>query len=261
VFDFRTVAREHFSPKTVPSRVALVDALLAEIARRQRAGEAGLGAIDASRVVVAGYDVGALVAMGVAGQSFPEQGASTAPAAVRAVIALSPYADFAGMGTESRFRTIRLPVLSVTSPDDTDAYGLVTTAAVRRAPFQYMPPGRKYLLLLDAGPHTLLGGQERPGAERDEARVGARRESSFDSNDRGTRTSRTPRSRSQDPTDAPLAGARPDAGAAWATQLRNVQTVTTAFLDAMLKEEPRAENWLQRDAERWLAGSASLQSK
>ena len=43
------------------------------------------------------------------------------------------------MGTEARFRDVRLPVLSVTSPEDTDAYGLVTTAAVRRAPYQYMP--------------------------------------------------------------------------------------------------------------------------
>ena len=46
------------------------------------------------------------------------------------------YADFSGMGMESNFVTIRLPVLSVTSPGDTDAYGLVTAATIRRAPFQ-----------------------------------------------------------------------------------------------------------------------------
>lgn len=260
-FDFRAVALEHFSARSVAARAPLVDGVLAEIGRRQQVADASVARIDATRVAVAGFDVGALSAMVVAGQSVAERAAATpsvAPA-VRAVIALSPYADFAGMGTEARFRDIRLPVLSVTSPEDTDAYGLVTTAAVRRAPFQYMPPGRKYLLLLAAGPHALLGGQERPGVERTDAARTPRRESLFDSNDRGARGTGV-RPRSEAIAGQP-ATTRPDSTAMWAMQLRNVQMVTTAFLDATVKEAPRAADWLVRDAERWFAGSASLLAK
>jgi hypothetical protein len=261
-FDFRAVALEHFSARAVAARAPLVDGVLAEIGRRQQVADASVARIDASRVAVAGFDVGALSAMVVAGQSVAERaaaGPSSTPA-IRAVIALSPYADFAGMGTEARFRDIRLPVLSVTSPEDTDAYRLVTTAAVRRAPFQYMPPGRKYLLLLAAGPHALLGGQERPGAERgDAARAPRRSESLFDSNDRGARgTNARPRG---DALAALPATTQPDSNMMWALQLRNVQMVTTAFLDATVKDAPRAADWLARDAERWFAGSANLLAK
>lgn len=259
-FDFRAVALEHFSARSVAARAPLIDSVLAEIARRQRAGDPTVARIDATRVAVAGYDVGALSAMAVAGQNVGERPAASPSPAIRAVIALSPYADFAGMGTEARFRDIRLPVLSVTSPEDTDAYGLVTTAAVRRAPYQYMPPGRKYLLLLAAGPHTLLGGQERPGIERDESRAARRSESLFANNDRGAKDSRSSRARSDAVADEPVT-TRPDSNVVWATQLRNVQTVTTAFLDATLKDAPRAADWLARDAGNWLGGSASLLAK
>jgi hypothetical protein len=261
-FDFRAVALEHFSARAVAGRAPLVDGVLAEIGRRQQSGDAALARIDASRVAVAGFDVGALSAMVVAGQSIAERGVAAPPTArpaIRAVIALSPYADFAGMGTEARFRDIRLPVLSVTSPEDTDAYGLVTTAAVRRAPFQYMPPGRKYLLLLAAGPHALLGGQERPGSERTDSARAARRDSLFDGNDRGARSTGS-RPRSDAAVERPLATG-PDSTGLWAMQLRNVQMVTTAFLDATVKDAPRAADWLARDAERWFAGTASLLAK
>ena len=174
-FDFRAIALDHFSPRHFPSRLAALQGVIDEAGRRQRQGGDGpYSRIDVSRIAVAGYDVGAEAAMVVAGQTAPDTVIGPAPPAIKSVIALSPYADFAGMGVEARFRDIHLPVLSVTSPEDTDAYGLVTTAAVRRAPFEHMPPGRKYLLLLAAGPHSLLGGRDEPVAERDEGRSGSR---------------------------------------------------------------------------------------
>jgi len=265
-FDFRTVALEHFSPRTIPERLATIQGVIDEAFRRQRtSGNRGEGVearIDPARIAIAGYDVGALSAMVVAGQNVSDQPGPTPLPAIRAVIALSPYADFAGMGTEARFRDVRLPVLSVTSPEDTDAYGLVTSAAVRRAPFQYMPPGRKYLLLLAAGPHSLLGGQEHPSTDREDNRAGVRTGGAMA--DRGTsREGRSARNRG----DASGAGSatpvisRPDPGASWATQLRNVQAVSTAFLDATVKDEGRAADWLARDAQRWLEGSATLIAK
>jgi hypothetical protein len=40
-----------------------------------------------------------------------------------------------------------------------------------------------------------------------------------------------------------------------------VQGVTTAYLDATVKSDPVASEWLTRDANRWLGGSASLMVK
>jgi dienelactone hydrolase len=264
-FDFRAVALEHFSARALPARLATIHAVIEEAIRRQRQGGDSIDSrIDTTRIAIAGYDLGAMSAMAVAGQTIADQPAPPLPSAIRSVIALSPYADFAGMGTEARFRDIRLPVLSVTSPEDTDAYGLVTTAAVRRAPYQYMPPGRKYLLLLGAGPHSLLGGQEHPTVERDENRAARRTDTRQD--DRGTRGAGDGRS-GRTRGDSATAGAsmpvisRPDINVSWATQLRNVQGVTTAYLDATVKDDGRAADWLARDAQRWLGGSASLQAK
>jgi hypothetical protein len=74
----------------------------------------------------------------VAGEAIDGIDSRRWPAAVKAVIALGPYADVSGMGLERDFRSVRLPVLCVASFEDTDPYGLITTAALRRAPFQYM---------------------------------------------------------------------------------------------------------------------------
>jgi hypothetical protein len=259
-FAFRAVALEHFSPRALPARIATVHGVIDEAARRARQGGDGPESrIDAARIAIAGYDLGAMSAMAVAGQRIAAEPIAPLPPAVKSVIALSPYADFAGMGTEARFRDIRLPVLSVTSPEDTDAYGLVTTAAVRRAPYQYMPPGHKYLLLLGAGPHSLLGGQEHPPTEREENRP---RPGGLSDSRGSTREGRGARPRSDSAVASAMPViARPDAGAAWATQLRNVQGITTAYLDATLKDDDRAAEWLARDASRWLDGSASLLSK
>jgi hypothetical protein len=221
--------------------------------------------------------------MVVASPTAPDAAIGPASPAIKSVIALSPYADFAGMGVEARFREIRLPVLSVTSPDDIDAYGLVTTAAVRRAPFEYMPPGRKFLLLLAAAPHALLGGRDEPLAEREEGRNGSRMGGGQDSSSRrrtggtggtgggtaggsdrsGGRDARSTRSgvESSPAGSGGIVSARPNLAELWATQLRNVQGVTTAYLDATLKDDPLASAWLTRDANRWLGGSASLMVK
>ena len=165
-FDFRAVALEHFSPPALPARIATIHGVIDEAAHRaQQGGDGPESRIDAARIVIAGYDLGAMSAMAVAGQSIAAEPIAPLPPAVRSVIALSPYADFAGMGTEARFRDIRLPVLSVTSPEDTDAYGLVTTAAVRRAPAQ-----RQRGRLRDAGDRASRRGRrlgeaaaQRPG--------------------------------------------------------------------------------------------------
>ena len=40
-----------------------------------------------------------------------------------------------------------------------------------------------------------------------------------------------------------------------------VEQVTTAYLDAYVKEDPIAQEWLQRNAPRWIGGRAQWQMK
>jgi hypothetical protein len=44
-------------------------------------------------------------------------------------------------------------------------------------------------------------------------------------------------------------------------EVAQVQSVTTAFLDAIVKNDPVGSEWLSRNAKRWLGESADLQSK
>src|SRR5262249_22098716 len=260
--EVRGIAQDAFGGASLTSRTQFARALLDEAWRRQHnAGNSVMSRIDMTRVAIVGYDLGAQTAMMVAGESVA--GVEPVPAvdSVKCVVALSPYRDFSGMGMESNFRSIRLPVLAVTSTQDTDAYGLVTSAGVRRAPFQYMPAGQKYLLLLFEAPHSLLAGvatwsglakgkyaipqpvQFDNRADLGSAAVDDAEKSSYHRNRAG--------------------GAPPSAETStqYAKQIAQVQSVTTAFLDQMVKSDSIASEWLSRNAKPWLGESAELQSK
>ena len=77
------------------------------------------------------------------------------PVHIKGVIALSPYADFSGSEPDVRYRNISMPVLSITSNTDSDAHGNVPPS-LHQVPFQYMPLGNKYLLLLAGTSHSVI---------------------------------------------------------------------------------------------------------
>jgi hypothetical protein len=258
--EFRTLAREQFSVGSLEQRVGIVREAIQEL-RRRKAGSGGeaFAHIDLSHLAVAGFDLGAQAAMAVAGEDASGRGTYPVPQGVRCVLVLSPFADFSGAGFEQRFRSVRVPVLTVTSTDDVDAYGLVTTPSLRRAPFQYMPPGQKYLMSLYDVPHALLSGAESPASQGEKRREGAatRPGGDGDSQGSGGRRRKGKRSASQPSASSevkvPLE--------AWTDQLNRVQRVTTAYLDATVKGDPIALEWLERDATRWLGDSAELLTK
>jgi len=265
--DFRKLAEREFSAASLAKRVALVSGTLAEIERRSRAAAQGpYRRIDLSRIAVAGFDLGAQTAMIVAGEAIDGVASPKWPAAVKAVIALSPYADFSGMGLERDFRSVRAPVLCVTSFEDTDPYGLITTAALRRAPFQYMPAGQKYLLLLSATPHALLSGRtmppRQPKADRS-ADGGMPAGGRTDDRAEGAGRRRSRDIGNQAPGDASSSSADSSAESSphWKLQLANVEGVTKGYLDATVKNDDVARQWLRHDAPRWLGKSGELQFK
>jgi len=261
--DFVGVAREAFSASSLQARTQLMQDLLDRISRPPRSGGASaFDRIDASRVAVAGYDLGAQTAMIVAGENVRGVDPLHVPAGVKCVVAISPYADFSGMGMERNFQSVRLPVLSVTGPLDKDAYGLITSAAVRRAPFQYMPVGQKYLLVLPGAPHSVLagagaaaGGEPKGGAK---AAPGSTQDAGPDADVMSDEASSADADRSNQKRRARAPGARGPSAAEQAKVQTQVQSVTTAFLDAIVKDDSIASEWLNRNAKRWLGDSAEL---
>ena len=256
--EFYAIAKEAFAVPSLATRTQILADTLAEVVRRQKDGRTpALAKVDLSRIAIAGYDLGAQTAMVAAGESIRGVPAPKLAEGVKCVIALSPYADFSGMGTESNFEPIRLPVLSVTSPVDTDAYGLTTSAAVRRAPFQYMPSGRKYLLLLSSSSHSVLAGAA-PSAEQ-EGKIAAKGPSTDDAGIVGDETANPDdvgaqrKRRRADST-------RGDQSARRVKEQTQVQAVTTAYLDAVVKDDAVASEWLTRNAKHWL-GESELMSK
>jgi hypothetical protein len=128
--DFADLARENFSRGALAKRLAVLRNFFDELNHRHDSG--ALRGVDVSRIALAGFDLGAQTVMAAAGETGYDVEPFVLPGAVKCVVVLSPYADFTGVGFEQRFATIHVSVLSVTGTDDTDPYGLVSAAAIRR---------------------------------------------------------------------------------------------------------------------------------
>jgi hypothetical protein len=221
-------ARRRYLPEVAASRLDRLVRLLSAL-REHPAGSAGLAQrLDLRKVALAGYDVGAYTAMLAAGEvPRSDWAAQTMPIPLAAVVALSPYADFSGSGFAQRYRGIQVPVLSVSGSADEDVAGVVGSAFVRRAPYEHLATGAA-LLWLKAADHLLLAGYSAgsnplPAAGKPQGPVGTGHGSAVALS--ATET---------------------------AIEMALVASTTTAFLDAQLKGDPLAAQWLARDAARWI---------
>ncbi|MCX7174365.1 MAG: hypothetical protein NT159_10670 [Proteobacteria bacterium] len=272
--DFALLARERYSPKVMATRLEALQSALTEMNRRHSHGEAPLDRIDLSRVAIAGYDMGAYTAMAIAGESIRGVPGPVLPFSIKAVIALSPYSDFSGAPFGERYAGIHGPVLSVTSDNDTDALGLVTSPSIRKAPFETMPGGNKYLLTMSGIPHSgMSGGGLKPEAGEAGGPPG-KAERSQGGGDRtpdggnrgGHRKGGTSGGGAGD--GGRTGGERPGAfrdvvfsPTSLAISDAAIQGVTTAFLDAYVKEDQIAREWLDKDASRWLRDRGEIKRK
>ncbi len=275
--EFKALGRQRFAAAALNQRLQVLADVLAEARRLGAAGEAAWQGLDWRRVAVAGFDLGAYTAMALAGEHVP--GADDALASrlpVRAALALSPHASVASGGLATRYRDIHVPVLSITSDVDSDVLGLVDSVALRIAPFDHMPGPDKLLLSLQGMPHAALGGDASVAAARAQAAPAQRPQESAGRGDGGGGGGQRQRGGRQrggagagSGGDGRGARSNPDdnAGAALqglgAVQMRTVaaQVVSTAFLDAYLKDDAMAREWLAADAQRWLGGAGTLRRK
>ncbi len=283
--EFKALGRQRYGGAALAERVRRLDAVLSQ-ARAAAAATNPAGrtwpAPDWRRTVLAGFDLGAYTAMALVGEQV--RGADLGPAplggvTVRAAIALSPYADLTAGGIDTRYAQVRTPVLCITSDADGDALGLVTSPALRQAPYEGMPPSGKALLTVQGLSHARLAGSAAAGtAGRDDGPAAPREPGAQATRPEGPDRDRGGSAGTANPggrrrgaagelaaarTRSP-ASAEPAAGlSASVQQMRLIvaQDVSTAFLDAHVKNDELARNWLASGASRWLAAGAALRQK
>lgn len=285
--DFQNLAREAFAQPALQRRARLVTRVLAEVRRRQGAGQGPWTRLDASRPVLAGYDLGAQTALALAGERGRNGTALVPPLErVAAVLALSPHVDGLAGGFAQRYGAVAAPVLLVTGSDDSDSYGLVTNPAARQAPFRYLPEGRATLLLLYGANHRLFaGGADDAGATAGKGApdgasggagggMGGGRGGGMGGpgggmggpgGGMGGGMGGGPSGGMGGPGGGMDGGDRGGPGMGGGNngkrQRLYVQHVSTAWLDEQVRQDPIAREWLERNAPAWLDEAARLQRR
>ncbi|PIM53011.1 hypothetical protein CS062_11695 [Roseateles chitinivorans] len=258
--EFTELGRRHYADAQMRRRLARLDELLAEAQRLGRQGEAPWRALDWSRTAVAGYELGAQLAMALAGERQAD-GTVLALKTVRPVAAIVISPQLFATPDPARYRDVSVPVLGLTGPDDSDVLQLVRDLAWRQAPFAAMPPGRGWLLSANEVRHAAFGGNEpRPeDAERERKRIQAA-EDQAQSQPQGRRGG----GRGQRGQEAPVRMAPvppiPDYRQRHAQQLGLIaaQQVSIAFLDREMKRSENARGWLAGPAQNWMKQTATL---
>lgn len=257
--DFSALAHDRYSVASMAKRLDALRQIMDELLRRKALKEPPLDRVDTSHAAIVGYDLGAYTVMVTAGESLRGLVKQALPIPVSACIALSPYASFSGTALSQRYSIIHGPVLSITSDDDSDALGVVTSPSLRRAPFEYMPEGNKFLLTMAGVPHEMIGGNKEEIPEGDKkpahgvegkgkAHHGKHKGKDGDGSGAGSESEVSSTTSYLSPTEQALNRVA-------------IQQVTVAFLDAFTKNDAIAREWLEKDAPRWLGQRGELKAR
>jgi dienelactone hydrolase len=141
-------------------RVGDVHFVIDEIVRRSSVGtEVVLKNVDSNKIGMSGHSFGAQTTLSIAGQINPAVGGQSGfDKRVSAAIAFSPNARNKAK-LDKQFSDIRMPFFSISGTKDGAVLNDGTTIEDRALPYSHMPPGDKYLLVLDGGDHMVFGGQ------------------------------------------------------------------------------------------------------
>ena len=155
----RDAVREALTPRAFADRVADVRFVLDLLEREPARIHAGVVRRDPKHVGLSGHSYGARTTLAVAGERVPFASGEFADARVRAGIVFSPMAPPPPESWPRRFGAIAMPLLSVTGTLDRDIIGGASPDA-RREPFRHMPPGDKYLLVLEGADHMVFNAHD-----------------------------------------------------------------------------------------------------
>lgn len=262
--DFTFIRHERYSSEAISERLNILTKLIEYLKQRVAAGDLSLQHMDLSHIAIVGFDVGASSAMIIAGEYAPNVSIAGLPVRVDGAIALSPYADFSGSELDARYRNINMPVLSITSDADSDTNGTVPPS-LHQAPFQYMPPGNKYLLLLAGASHSVIGNVNPAKSVLTKGESNGQ-QTKHGNNSEGSgrgRGNRHGKKSSNSGSDSGLPYKRETRSSPTQRAIMEVaiEQVTTAFLNAYIKNDKYSLEWLKKDAQPWLDKIGQLKEK
>ena len=256
--ELRYVGHQYFATDNLKKRLEQLYWAYQQIQVRVGLKQALFAQVDLSKVVVAGYDLGAQTVAALAGEKFDSALPHSDTLKPLAALVLSPSVDLAEGSLRSRFQNLNIPMLTITGTEDNDPYA-ISSASVRSAIWEHAPAGGKHLLMLQGAGHRLLAGNEMGGRfglsyqRRLERSLGSL-ESSASSNRR--------RSLDGDGQFGGLFGSNsridPDLGY---KQVAAIASVSTAFLDMQIKHDEFAQAWLGEKATKWLGKAGTLQKR
>ena len=255
-----------FSQASLQKRAAHLLWAFAQIKQRAANGQDAFKMADLSRLILAGYDIGAQTTAAMIGEKAGINVQQAQDFRPSVAILLSPSVDMALGGLTSRDQNITMPLLVVTGAEDDDPYG-ISSPYVRTAIWEYAPAGNKYLLVLDKGGHQLLAGataspRQNPGsaealAEKPPSGGGQSRSGGGGRGRHG--------GGSQGGFMGGSAGKSTRGGHGHGAQefksIAAVASVTTAFMDSLCKSDKFAQSWLAGKASQWLEKTANLKVK
>lgn len=155
----RAGLREAMNPEQLIARAIDVHFVIDEIARHPHEGACDLSRADLTHIGMSGHSFGAITTQAIAGQHFAMRDDDPlADKRVVAAIAFSPSPPSQGTD-EAAFGRISIPFLSVTGTADSVFLTPKIQPEDRQRPFRAMPPGGKYLLVLDGANHMAFNGR------------------------------------------------------------------------------------------------------
>lgn len=260
--DLKSIGHQHFSRKALEARLNDVAFALRILEEKAHRGEAPFNQAQTDHFALAGFDLGAQTVQAILGEQVKGLSLPATLPQPRSAILLSPHVDLAQGGIQHRFTSIATPLLVVTGTDDHDPWG-ISSPSVRSAPFQEAQSGNNYLLTLINGTHRQLAGidplSQRPEDQEedpDEVRHSEEEGMIFGKRGRGE-----PHVRGTQFSDARRGFGPGYDPRHYGRQLSAVQKISTAFLKSTLSKDPRATEWIRKEAGSWLGAAARIRSR
>ena len=274
--ELRYLGHEFFAIDNLKARMQHLFWAYQQLKNRADSAQTLYGRADFSKVILAGYDLGAQTVAAVLGENFKVSLPQDDKLKPLAAILLSPSIDLAEGNVRNRFQNLNIPLLAVTGHEDADPYA-ISSASVRAAVWEFSPPGGKYLLSLTGNVHQMLAGVELGGGMPD--RPGKAKDSSWydgwfgGGNNLGGNLQYNANNAAGGPggqggqggpggrhNDRKGRGMANDAELGY-KQVAAVLSASTAFLDAVVKNDEFAQFWLKDKANKWLDRAGVLTTR
>lgn len=154
------------NPKNFLNRMQDLPFVVSELERRNHAGP-WAGRLDMERVGMAGHSYGARSTMYAAGEKGGGVGASFKVRRIRAGVVLSPGLPRRQVDLAQTYSEIDIPLFHITGTKDGSPIQKNLAPIQRTKPYQLIPAGDQYLLVLkDADHATFSGSRVRTGREK-----------------------------------------------------------------------------------------------